>query len=100
MSRSVADVLLTRVQEDARQHNQETVDEILRELDADVNAWPAADDQTNIASRAKLILDHLPEHLKYKASISETEPHAKSILQEEDEKVLNNITNLFLKLCK
>ena len=96
----VPNYILTAVQADAHQHHQERVDKILKQLGVDIKTWPAAEDETNIASRAKVILDRLPEHLKHKASISEIKPHAKNILQEEDEKVLNDITDGFLELSE
>ena len=45
-------------------------------------------------------MDCLPAHVKRRASFSDIEPHAKSTLQKEDEKVLNDVTDIFLEICE
>ena len=92
--------LLTEVQQDAHQRHINTVDKILKSLDSDVGVWPAAKDQTRIASKVKTIMDSLPNHAMRGANCSDIEPQAKSILQEEDEKVLKDITDGLFELSE
>ena len=96
----VPNLLLTEIQQDAHQHHQDGVEDLLKRLDKDVNIWPAAGDQTRITSQVKIIMDRLPAHAKRQASFSDIEPLAKSILQKKDEKVLNDITDIFLEICE
>lgn len=92
--------LLTEVQQKEHKHHINVVDKILKSIDKDVGIWPAANDQTRIASKVKTIMDSLPNHVMRGASCSDIEPHAKSVLQEEDEKALNDITDNLLELCE
>ena len=95
----VPDLLLTEIQQDAHQHNQDKTEDLLRRLDADIGTWPAAGDQKWISSRVKDIRNSLPVHEQHQASYSDIEALAKKTLQEEDEKVLNEVTEIFVEIC-
>ena len=92
--------LLTEVQEDARRHNQERVDNILKNLDSDIGVWPTAEDQSKVASKVKHIMDNMPSHQKHGATYQAIEPDAKKVLKEEDEEVLNIVTSICLEACE
>ena len=91
--------LLTEIQQDAYQQNQDKLDNILKTIDEDVGVWPAAENPARVASTVKTIMDSKHQHRLRGATISNIEPHAKTILQEKDQEVLDNITEYFFELC-
>ena len=95
----VPDLLLTEIQQDKHQYHQDKTEDLLRRLDADIGTWPAAGDQKWISSRVEDIRNSLPIHEQRQASFSDIEALAKSTLQEEDERVLNEVTEIFVEIC-
>lgn len=96
----VPQFLLTEVQEDARQYNQEKLDNIMKRLDTDIGFWPTAENQSDIDSKVAKIVDSLPSHQKQVVNYHDIELAVKNVLQEEDQKVLNKVTALFLEISE
>ena len=96
---NVPDELLIEVQEDARQHHRDRIEDFLRHVDKSIGIWPAAGDQTQVSSRVEHIKTRLPAHVQHQTSSSDIEALAKNILQEEDEEVLSGVTEKLLDIC-
>ena len=96
----VPDFLLTEIQEDAKLHHQERISTLLKRLDTDIGTWPIAEDQARIDLEVKHVMDNLPHRVRSNPSYTDIEPHIKTLLKEEDEKKLKDITDGLFELCE
>ena len=92
--------LLTEIQQNARQHHQTQISEILSKLGRDIGTWPAADDWSEVSSLTRTLMNELPYHVRSQASYSNVEPYALKALRTKDDNVLSQVVDGLMQLCE
>ena len=88
--------VVSSIRQDAQQSHERQVNSILTDLESKIGVWPSADDYNAISSACRKVQSSLNQYVPR----SVLEKDIKTVFQQNDERLVSDLVNIFLRITK